>query len=732
MRSPEAKNLVKERASAKAVMGNRSSKPNFVPLFSLLNMLTRSVHVPFDDDCDISDSDSDSDTCTDLVTKNYSSPYLTDHAVDAMANVVYKLPTRDARTLRSKELIEKMLSERSLPQKSHEAWQSLKLVVTQFVKSICLYNQETSACVCTVAGKVIADKKADEAELAVATLFSIIHIEDHLWQNRLHSVMDVVLKGIEANAEFEKEISLLLDTLIIETASRNRGEVGLEVEVKFHSLLLEKLEDIVTLIEQNASNRVKQKLFALMKVMLPLRDTISTSTNLKQKSISDLIRTYYDGDNFECYDRVREEYERKKHVDGRKIQYANIELVKDKIFDLLSGLYISVTESIIANTSNSSQDSMLNQDPISAVYACATFSEYFTALRQCLLGPEGKARAMQDSTWIYSITDAVLAAFWAIDQDNRNSKRHHIDILKGEIILLFRCFIQLDVKQVFDALVDGSIHCPSNTEDGQNENAKDDPFNKILEVFVTSNENAVFNNLYIVHFYKMLIDFGDHSSKFLNFLLRHDNWTWSLSAFVLNQDPAGRRCLYQTLLDSTKKYIQSDERFRRKVYTKIVECSKLFLRKSVDIGALELLISIFKAEGSLPHSSNGMDLDDAPRRCITAFISSKTGGMSILSAITKAIFDKLSEESLCDLDIVYLYACLKCTEVAIGPLTPKEVKKVIGSWPEFDETSFILTQVVTRTKQEWKLDDASEAITEIVDLARKLLLVTQSACSSKQ
>jgi len=403
----------------------------------------------------------------------------------------------------------------------------------------------------------------------------------------------------------------------------------------------------------------------------------------------------------------------------------------------LSGLYISINDSIIARSTNAVKDFTLNQDALLAVCNSANFSEYFVALRLCLTGPKAERRALHDETWIQTVTDSLLATFWTIDQDDRHSKRCHIDILKGEMILLFERFVELDVDQFFAALVERRSHClnagDSSPTPTNYSGTEENPITKLLEVFVTSSDNTIFNNTYMVHFYRILMALADHNSIFLMALLRHDNWTWSLSAFVLNQSVAGKNRLYRTLLDGTIKYLEFHKLFRRKVYKKVVESSSLFLQNRVDIGAIELLSAIFRIEGSeqLEHQR----ASNASPSCISSFISSKTGGMSRLSSATRSTFTKLSGNECSYHDISDLGLCLSCILLPLQTLSQEEIDEMIQSWVEVDDTNFVLTQIITRTKDEWKLDCAEDAIMEIVDLARNLqhfLLPSETSFGNKQ
>ena len=732
MRSPDAKKRVQERGPDSKVMGDRNRKPNFGPLVSLLATLARSAHVPGEDDCDISDSDSESDPDSGAgvpTTVLAWSPYLIYCNGHPEHTFFYNLPARDSRALCNKDLLGKILPAKAyLPSNircKDDSRLDWKQSMIDFVCHLCFNNIDASKVVCCAAETIIKDKKSDHAELSVKVLMALVHINDRYWENRIEYVVSSLLKGIRANAEYDKELCLLLDYLIIEVASRSEGDGGFEGEVQFHNLMFKHLEQIATLIELSSSCQIKHRFFSFLKVMLPAEGRTPT-TELLLDVNAGLVQMSYSGTGLLCHTQIREEIKKRKTQTGKIVPYYNIEMAKDTIFDFLTGLYHSVSECITSKSTSTaiSKALIVNQDIKGAISACAAYSEYFMAMRQCLEGPQGLRRILKDSSWIQSFSEAILPSFWAIDHDDRQSTRCHIDILKGEMILLFERLVQLDAVQFYDVLT-----CQNQeTREREGQSAK------MLEVFVTSSDNFAFNNTYTVHYYRLLMALGDQSSLFLDAMLKHDNWTWSLGAFVLNQCPATRGALFETLLNGTQTYIAKNSGFRRKIFKKVTQDSQLFKQNAIDVGALELLSSIFQAEIDLRGDTVNMDQRESEFSCIKFFVSGKVGGMSCLSSGISTSFGKLSEHNSSRISANELSLCLRCMWLALRSLTETQLKQImIGAWPEVDDLNSILTQITTTTNQ--SQDDCREEVKEIEDTAcklQKMMLAAQATNSNKQ
>jgi len=731
LRSPNAKVRLQEKRADTKAMGDRSRKPNFGPLISLLANLARSAHVPGEDDCDVSDSDSDYDLDNGAYPSSTVlewSPFLIHSVEPKDGSLFYKLPARDARALCSKDLLEKILPAKAHLPANIRLKDDLKLDwdrnISDFACHLCFDNIDASKAVCSAVETIIKEKKSDQAGLSAKVLMALLHINDRRQESRIDSVASTIFNGIHANIEYEKELCLLLDTIIIEVASRSLGEEGFEGEVQFYNLMVDILEQLAILIEPNSSCQVKHRFFSLLKAMLPTQDRIPT-TQMYLDSNAGLVQISYSGRGLLCHTQIEEEISKKKKETGKTVPYGFVETVKDKIFDLLTGLYLSVNECITSKgTSNViSKVFIVNQDITAAISACAAYSEYFMAMRQCLEGAQGLRRALQDPTWIKTFSEAMLPSFGSIDQDDRRSKRYHIDILKGEMILLFERLVQLDADQFHDA-----ITCQNHER-----HKGDVPTVNLLEVFVTSSDNHVFNNMYTVHYYRLLMALGDHSSPFLHSILDHDNWIWSVAAFVLNQTSTNRGVLYDTLLNRTQMYIAKNSGFRRKVYKKVTQDSQLFKHNTIDVGGLELLSSIFEAE----NDSLGVDVyrggSDAEFSCIKSFVSSKTGGMSRLSSGISIAFSKLSERNTSHINVNELSICLTCMHVIFISLKGTQLKQMFSAWPEIDDFNAILTQITTTRNED--PDYCTDSIKEIENIASKLqdtILAAQSTVSNKQ
>ncbi len=720
LRSPNYQNKREARCRK---MGDRNRRPNFSPLLSLLSILVQSANVPEDDDIDISDSDSDVPENPNVQylpsSSSRSSPFVNASAQNASGNCLYYLPRRDARTLSCEVFFEKVLSEKepTLPKSNGD----LTSTVSRLLSHLAFGNMDISSRMCSVAGKIIADKKADEASLSAASLISMIHISDHYMRDRITYALNSIMKGIEANIEFEKEIIMLLDTLIIELAnSTNAGGDGPETEVLSHQYLVGKLDELTTIIDQNSSNTVKQKFFTTVRMLLPHPRKSATTDYHKS---SDLLLSAYGGESLEnCYRASADSMRKKNQLIGKTIPYTDIEIVKDRVFHVLSGKIDTANNAIKAQQS-SRVYAITGRSTVMDTLSNATFSEYFLALRECLTGPQAERRLSEcHDEWIFQFTKAIYPSFWKIEEGSRSKKRHEIDILKGEMMRLFERLIQLKPKQFLDAIACSSLGDSCAGEVLENHAIK------IMDIYVTAKDNDVFNNTYTVHFYSILEALGDHDESFLEDILKHENFTWAISAFVLDQLPKFHGRLYIHLLRIATKYLRQNAGFRRKLYEKILDCSALFghSNSTIDSGTLELLIEIFKADERFDITDDDdedsvMISDDSDSySCISSFVSSKTGGMSRLSIAVKVIFANISSNGNTSyLDMNCLFLCLSCMFEALQSLLPFQVKKVIYDLPELDDTNFVLTQIITQSEQEWNLD-CSDMIAEVVDVSRKV------------
>jgi len=720
VRSPLSKTKPGEE---KRVMGDRSSKPNFLQVITLVCYLARSAHIPDDDDGDVSDSDSDESRSPDVKSSSpavsMKSPFVTTDALSMSNNHFYQLPKRDARVLSSKEIFTRMLSEKEAYNKKKQRKDGLKDTLSQFLSHLAFGNLDVSLRICSAAGKMIADKKADEAKLSADALMILLHVRDQYTENRVSFALISIMKGIEANVEFEKEIVMLLETLIVELSSRRSGNDGFEEEVISYNFLLKKVIEIFALLESNSAVKVKQKLFTFARVLL--RHSLNPS-ELDYQTATELVSAAYRGKSLDCLYEINMESIRKRtNGKGILIPYStDTKKVEDTLFDILSSQYVMANEVVL------NQNGTKGYKAFPDVISSASFAEYFFSIRECISGSHFDVDQLRDSKWILKFTSVMLKSFWKVDEGNRNGRRCEMDILKGEMMRLFGRFVQISPRQFYAALIEGSAYDTHRGGDKKQESVShcgsmEDPIVKFLEIYVTAKEDSsVYNNTYTLHFYSILEVLADFSSTFQEELLRHDNFTWAISSFVLDQRLDKRGHLYHTLIRSAVKYLRLNVAFREKVFKKILHCSLPGSHSDTfDIGALELLIEIFRAEGnaeSMNGLSDGSTDESHPSFCISSFLSSKTGGMSFLSIGVKSIFTNIS--SLLDVQCLSLY--LTCMLQVLTPLRPAQVKKVmISSWPELDEINFILTQIMTRRREEWNLDCES-LITEVVNVARNL------------
>lgn len=90
-----------------------------------------------------------------------------------------------------------------------------------------------------------------------------------------------------------------------------------------------------------------------------------------------------------------------------------------------------------------------------------------------------------------------------------------------------------------------------------------DSVSKLLEIYVTSiRENDAYNSKYMSHYYNLLLLLAGRHVEFCRKMLDHNNWRWSLRAFVLGS--TGRDCgsLSQIIFQGTLRYVEEDDVFR--------------------------------------------------------------------------------------------------------------------------------------------------------------------------
>jgi len=719
VRSPKAKKqyLQKTKNNMRVKTGDRNKRPNFLPLLSLLSKLIRSGSFPDESESEVSDSDSSVSE-----TENYSrnkactfgqnSSYLTSVALKRRSSgVSYELPRREGYFVTRTELLDTMLNE-VMPQgdnrsdKNGSYCSDLSTTVSEIICHICYNDFAKTLSICSQAQRIIKDHKAYESSIAIQVFRSSLHIRDKHLEPRIKCVTSAIFCGLEANAEYDNELSLILEALYAELVRRTPGARGREEEVYFHSTIVENMDRIVSLLGQKTTDRIKHTILSIVKSLLP-EEIKAPTTGL---SAQDEMPYYLDEES-----------------------------VKDRVFLALKDLHRNVVDAIESQCSQSKNDYFASQGNMtnhSYAFESTYFRDYFSALRICLTGPKTDDRLKSDEHWIYDITETILPGFWEVDNCGRNQNRPVADPLKGEIIKLFEHLVELDPNQFIEAVLNDSVYSSSQTT-SKNTQSASDPVTKMMEVFITSSNNFDYNNNYMSHFYRLITLLADHNEHFKSSVLTHENWKWALKSFVLNQNIAkAGPPLYDTILFNTVKYLQIDENFREAIFRIIVSADgkESFLDQSnPDIASLKLLSSIFKCE---------ILKNKCPKKqpiCSLSFVSGECGGMSRLSSVMKKILSQIPLESDTTSTphiLENLLLSLNCMHLVLQALNINDVKKVIDeSWPEIDEMNSFFTQLLTRTEDEWKIyhreDRSVTLINDIVAEATNLQKIIVLSAEAK-
>ena len=742
-------------------MGDRNNRPNFLPLLSLLSVLIRSGNLPSESVFDVSDSDSDSDSSLEekdksvgnsMSAKRFSNHFITNNCmkVRQTLGLVYELPRRDTYFVSRRDLLESMLNEVALPgiKKDLTFSQSeLCEVVCEIICHICYDDLEKTLTICALAQRVIKDRKAHESTVAVKVLSSLVHIRDKHFNQRIKSVTTTIFQGIEANLEYEKEHLLLLDSLHSDLINRTPGDSGFENEVCFHGIIIDNLDKFVSLFGQNITNCVKQKILGLFKSLLYIKKTplsFDTSTCISVKTIS----LAYSGFSLEHQNLLLNEASclppkpgLSTNISQTMKKYLDEEIIKDKIFEAIKDLHMTVADAISTQCTQAKSDFIVShgQHNIlnhSQLLDSSTFSEYFAVLRQCLNGPKVGRRLKYDKHWIRDVIEYLLPVFWEVDNGGRNQNRSPADILKGEIIMFFEQLAMHDPNKFIQAFLDGSIYSSSSSSQDVGAKHASDPITKMMEVFITSNNNFDYNERYMVHFYNLLAFLGGENEHFYESVLSHENWKWALRVFVLNKKTAKPGRLYNVLLRNTITFVEDDEKFRKAMFNMIVACdgNESFLEQcSPDTAVLRLLGAIFHSE-LLQKEGNKDKIF-----CISKFVSGDCGGMSKISSVTKKVFSQLTDtcrtkdSPKIEKMLESLYYCINCMYSIMNALNTNEIKDVLREgWPEVDELNSIFTQIITMAEEEWlalyeKSEDARKYVAKIVSLSSDLQRLLISA-----
>jgi len=248
----------------------------------------------------------------------------------------------------------------------------------------------------------------------------------------------------------------------------------------------------------------------------------------------------------------------------------------------------------------------------------SAFAVYFETLRLCLTGAEYEKKALQHQN--VGFHGRLMSLLWKIDEEGRAEQRPSADIAKGEIIKLYRRMMELhrclgkelirnfdctrevliniddetsqtklgsgnyteqcygdDAEKNSNKLKKRRMNFPDDTRKAKDKKCKQikkkeppdhpedeiDSTSKLLEIYVTSmKDNESYNAKYMHHYYELLMLLANRHNDFKRKMLDHNNWRWSLKAFVLGSSGQSFGLLTETIFEGTIKYVQEDENFR--------------------------------------------------------------------------------------------------------------------------------------------------------------------------
>ena len=672
------------RVENKRKMGAKDRRPNFTPLLILFSTLIRSGNLRDGAD-DISDSDSsiDDEKCSGTEQFWSKNIFTTPDCLKTLQefNLTYDLPNRDCYLSTGKEIIETMLNEFTTTNQK-----TLAVTISQILCHFCFNDLEKTLSVCAMAQRVVQDKKASESKVAIQVLSSLVVVNDKYTQQRIEAITTSLVQGISSNVEYEQELLLILEAIHDRLLMRSPGDKGPKHEVLFHKAILHNLESFTSLFGRKVSNQAKHQILSIIRNLLP-REKLDFDIRMNECSSTKTVLCAYSG-----YDKKWVEHHSNSAFEDDCIDFVQNETIRDKIFMALKDLHMSVADAIHLQCTQAGNDYLIANGVLNdaQIVDSSMFSDYYAALRECLADSNYKERLICDDAWVNAITEYIMPTFWDLDNGDRNQQRSPADILKGEIIRLFELLLELDPKQFINAILTKQSSADSA--------GKNDSVTKLLEVYITTNNNYAYNNTYMVHFYGLLAKLANNDTTFYDGVLNHENWKWALRSFVLNKTSAQGR-LYNVILTNTVKYVEDNFKFRQSIYKVLSElCLK---EEHASTAALKLLCSVFDSERLQS------DEDDSEIFCITLFVSGNYGGMSKMSSWTKNLYEQTTKEFSDDsVDVgkvlLDLYYCINCMFVIIGALEPKDINNVMKDcWPEVDEMNSIFMQIITRSDDEW-------------------------------
>ncbi len=717
------------RDKTKTLISGKNNRPNSFPLLYLLSVLIRSGSCSDDSDFDVSDSESSTDdqdytpkTKTNVVFNNV---YLTKNCVKSREHEgrSFELPRRDTYFVSRRDLLESMLNEMShhdtkLEQQSSE--NDIVGVVSDITCHLCFNDLDKTLVICALAKRIIQDRKVDEYATALKALTSLIHIQDRYLNQRIQSVTSSIFEGIVVNSEYEKELMFLLGALHDELLNRTSGPRGFDYEVCFHGIIFEKLEFLVSLFGQNIAYSAKHKILGIVESLLQNSNKAPELGN-NQQLPEQTIMLLYEGFSLHGMRGRRFPNPSTEHVD--LVDYVDEEIVKGKIFETLKDLHMSVCDVISSQCSESRSygisPGILNH---SQLLESSKFHEYFAVLRKCLDCKKVKDHIESDNNWVHDITTYLVPVFWVVDNGGRIHTRPPADILKGEMIRFLERLAILDLNEFLRAFLDESVYTSSRHHD---------PISKLMDVFVTSNNNYAYNEYYMKHYYRLLAFLANKNEHFYKVVLNHDNWKWALKAFVFDKRVAKPGLLYDILLGNTLTFVKENGKFKKGMFNTIIFCEGTYSNlegREHDTAVLRLLATIFRSE-LLQYQEKKNE-----QSCMSTFVSSdECSGMSKISSITKILFSHITDTDETGstpaqekVVIANLYNCVDIMNSILTVLhTEGETKVLRESWPEADEINSIFIQLITKPKEEWESlcqndQDTKNYVEDIVAMSREL------------
>lgn len=448
--------------------------------------------------------------------------------------------------------------------------------------------------------------------------------------------------------------------------------------------------------------------------------------------------------------------------------YLDEEDIKEKTFSILKRIFDTICETVATQSTRTARTksggiTMQGRNRFSNgfegfIVDSAAFFEYFEALRICLSGSKVQEQICNDKDWIFEVSSVLLRSLWKIDDEGRMEKRPSTDTTKGEIILLIELLLELDPNQCIRALQNDARDpsSPSSAKHAKETNiivhdnriASTDNTTKMLEMYVTNSaSNADYNDRYMAHYYSILLRLAECNTDFCHAMLSHDNWRWALKSFVLSHTSSDSGKLYSVILNGTLKYVGENVKFREAIFRQLLKLDGKDSRSSTDqerieIGYIQLLLAVFDGEKT-SHSSIEGNSDTVAMNCISHFVQGSCGGMSKLSSILKKSITVLQEADSKQLSpgiavLKLLSLCLQCMYLTLSPFGINRVREIMQDcWPEVDDVNFMLTQIKTRTDNEWQQSyevssDAKITVMQIITQASEVLTILASVEAAAQ